>query len=522
MILDARSIPPETIVDTEICIVGAGAAGISMACALADAPFRVTLLESGGMEFETATQKLYEGQNIGLPFSDVTIDRLRFFGGSTNHWGGWCTPLDPIDFLPREDFPYHGWPFERSALDPWYEQAQQVCQLGPYDYNPASWGIAADKIPPPFAGPDFAVKILQPSGVLFGPVYAPDLRRAPRVTVYLYANAFHFDGGDNGAEIKELSVKTLSGNHFIVRARFYVLATGGIENARLLLASGKEDSLGIGNAHDLVGRFFMTHLAYEGGTIVPADPHQPLDFRSKGQREIGGGKYPYFSFIGLSEAGMRTQHLPNIFFYWGYKFSPVIDGVKAFNRLIDGEGPGGSRLDDLGLVISHLEGIAEFAARKVLFKEGIPIESMLVECASEQQPNPQSRIMLGSRRDQLGMRESVIDWQLLPEDKSGAIATLRLLGAEIGRAGFGRLRSPLAEDGVWPNNFVGNDHHMGTTRMHADPAQGVVDPNCRVHTVSNLYVAGSSVFPTGGANNPTLTIVALALRLADHLRKLLS
>ena len=522
MILDARAIPPDTIVDTDICIVGAGAAGISMARALSDSRFRVTLLESGGMQFEAETQKLYEGQNIGLPYPDVTTDRLRFFGGTTNHRGRWCLPLDPIDFLPREDFPYHGWPFDRSALDPWYARAQQVCQLGPYDYRPASWGIPASRIPQPFAGPDFTTKILQPSGVFFGPAYAQELRTAPRVTVYLHANAFHFDAGDNDAEIKQLLVKTLSGNRFTIKSRCYVLAAGGIENARLLLASGTEAGPGLGNAHDLVGRFFMVHLAYEGGTIVPADPRQDLDFRSKGQREIDGGRHSYFSYIGLSEAGMRTHHLQNIFLYWGYKFSPVVDGVKALERLMDGEGPGGSRLHDLGEVISHLEGVAEFAARKALFKQGIPIESMLVECASEQQPNPQSRITLGSRRDQLGMRESVVDWQLLPEDKASAVATLRLLGTEIGRAGFGRFRSPLAEDGAWPANFVGNDHHMGTTRMHVDPAQGVVDPNCRVHSVSNLYVASSSVFPTGGANNPTLTIVALALRLADHLRTLLS
>src|SRR5262249_25676562 len=134
------------------------------------------------------------------------------------------------------------------------------------------------------------------------------------------------------------------------------------------------------------------------------------------------------------------------------------------------------------------------------------------------QPSAQSRITLGAQRDRLDMREAVIDWQYLDEDRRKAAETLRLLGTEVGRTGFGRLHSAFGEDDAWPKDFYGNEHHMGTTRMHDDPAQGVVDANCRVHGIANLYVAGSSVFPTGSANNPTLTIVALALRLADHLK----
>ncbi len=519
MIVDARSVPAGSIVETELCIVGAGAAGITLAREFIDAPFRVVLLESGGLDYEPETQELYDGQSIGLSFPTLTTSRLRFFGGTTNHWGGWCLPLDAIDFEARDNFPYHGWPFPKSVLDPWYRRAQDVCQLGPYDYRPSNWGISANEIPPPFAGPDFETKLLQVSSVRFGPVYGPELRRAPHVTVYLYANAFHFDGGETDTEVKELSVKTLSGNHFTVRARTYILAAGGIENARLMLVSGKEGGNGLGNAHDLVGRFFMTHLAYSGGIIAPADPHMNFDFRAAGDYAGFGGKHSYVSIIGLAAPSMQRRHLPSIFITWGYQFSPVVQSVKALKRLIDGEGPGGSVLGDLTEVIGNLEGVTSFAVRKALFGEGIPIEALKVECASEQQPNPQSRVSLGSKRDALGMREVVVDWRLVPDDKSKAAATIRLLGTEIGRAGFGRLRSSLSDDGVWPDDFLGNEHHMGTTRMHHDPALGVVDENCRVHTVANLYVAGSSVFPTGGANNPTLTIVALALRLADHIKK---
>ena len=522
MIVDARSVPPGTNIETEVCIIGGGAAGITLARKFIDAPFCVAVLESGGMELDAATQQLYEGRSIGGSFPDLTTSRLRFFGGTTNHWGGWCLPLDAIDFEGGDDLPHHEWPFPKSSLDPWYRQAQEVCDLGPYDYRPASWGIAPSKIPPPFSGPNFESKILQVSPVHFGPVYAADLRHAPRVTVYLYANAFHLHGGESEAEITELSAKTLSGNHFSVRARFYILAAGGIENARLLLTSGTNGGNGLGNAHDLVGRFFMTHLTYPGAIIAPSDPHMNFDFRNAGTYPAFGGRHIFDSCMGLTASAMRHLQLPNVFIFWSYRFSPVVDAVKALQRVIGGEGPGGSLVADLSKVIGDLDGVATFAARKALFGEGIPVEELELWYVAEQQPNPDSRVMLGSDRDALGMRRVVVDWRLTEEDKAKAAAAFRLLGNEIGRTGFGRLRAAPSDPDGTPSDFHPNEHHMGTTRMHVDARQGVVDENCRVHSVANLYVAGSSVFPTGGANNPTLTIVALALRLANHIKQRLN
>lgn len=187
MLVDARSIPSGTTIETDLCIIGAGAAGITLAREFIAADIRVALLESGGMEFDSETQELYEGQNIGQDFDDTSVSRLRFFGGTTNHWGGYCLPFDAIDFEPRDDFPHHGWPFTKAELDPWYARAQQVCRLGPYDYRPARWGFPPGKILAPFAGPDFESKVFQENPLRFGPVYAPELRAAPRVTVYLYA-----------------------------------------------------------------------------------------------------------------------------------------------------------------------------------------------------------------------------------------------------------------------------------------------------------------------------------------------
>ena len=346
--------------------------------------------------------------------------------------------------------------------------------------------------------------------------------RRPEIATYLHANAHNFDAGESGAEVKELTVKTLSGNDFTVRAQIYILAVGGIENARLLLASGMEGGNGLGNTHDLVGRFLMVHLVYPGGIIIPSHPRMTFDFRTHRDYMIAGGKHWFWSFIGLSAESMRRRHLPNIMINWGYNFSSVKEAADALKRLAHLERSGGSWLADLSKVIGNLEGLAEFGVRKELFGEGVPVELLSLHCASEQQPNPQSKVSLGPKRDRLGMREVVVDWQLVPEDKSKAAEILQLLALELGRAGFGRFHPSLTGDGPWPDGFYGDAHQMGTTRMHRNPTLGVVDENCRVHSVANLYVAGSSVFPSGSANNPTLTIVALALRLADHVKRLLA
>src|ERR1019366_1157622 len=279
MFIDARSVPAGTTVESDLCIVGAGAAGIAMALEFLNAGLRVSLVESGGLEFEPDAQALDAGQSVGRPYQDVATDRARYFGGTTNLWGGWCMPLDPIDFEPRDGLPYRGWPIDRTELDPWYEKAHKVLHLGPFEYRPSSWGIRTEDTPDPFKGPHFLCRLLQSSPQPnFAGVYGPTLKQADAVTVYLHANAMHLAADDAGHEVQELRVATLSGKRFTIRSKVYVLAAGGIENARLLLVSGTADGPGLGNEHDLVGRFFMTHVEYGSSTIAVADPYTDFDF----------------------------------------------------------------------------------------------------------------------------------------------------------------------------------------------------------------------------------------------------
>jgi choline dehydrogenase-like flavoprotein len=525
MFIDAHSIPDGTVIESDICIVGGGAAGIAMAREFLSSRLRVTLLESGSMEFEPKTQQLYAGTSVGRPYPYLDTSRLRFFGGTTNHWGGWCLPFDSIDFEVRDGLPYRGWPFDRSYLDPWYRRTQPILQLGPYNYRPFDWGIRPAAIPAPFNGPTFVCKMLQNSPpTRFGTFYEPDLRKAEQVTVCLHANARRFEANDAGSEVSALSVATLDGKEFRVKARAYVLAAGGIENARLLLVSGKENGAGLGNEHDLVGRFFMVHLQYTGGTIALADPYTDLSFYTN--ITSNGILYAPFNqrfvtFVGLSDDIMRSRALPNIKIAWSFEFAPEMRAIDAVRRLTHGGWSDDIR-GDLAIIMHDLGGTADFLWRKATSRPALPVLALNLDCTSEPMPNPESRIRLGDERDALGMRRVVVDWKLAAEDRDNADAIIRLLGTEVGRTGFGRLRTGFDGPTAWPPDMYGDEHHIGTTKMHKDPAQGVVDENCRLHGVGNLYVAGSSVFPVAGVANPTMTIVALALRLADRLKESLA
>ena len=525
MITDARSVPAGTVIETEVCIVGGGAAGITLAREFINANFRVVLLESGNARPEQATQDLYSGSNVGRPYENFPETRLRYFGGTTNHWGRvWCDMPTPLDFEEREGVPHSGWPFPLSYLDPWYRRAQPVLKFGPSGYELSDWGITPSNTPEPFQGPHFVCRVLQQApATRFGREYAPELRRAKNLSVYLNANALRFDASENGRTVRQLNVGVLPGGRFAVRSQIFILASGGIENARLLLLSESESGVGLGNDRGLVGRFFMLHLEYLGGSIDLLDPHADLTFQTgeQGARyKRSGTPRSFVSYIGLSEETKRRHKLPNLRVRFQYPRPPEID---ALNRLVTRDGGRKKLLNDLGSVTRAMPGVAAYCARRMVHgrnKPPRPMASIALKCTSEQMPNPDSRIGLGEDLDAFGLRRVAVDWRLTAEDRRGMTTAHRLLASELARAGFGRLRSTVPEDDAeWPAEMCGDQHHMGTTRMHRDPDMGVVDENCRVHDVANLYVAGSSLFPTGGTFNPTLTIVALALRLADHVKE---
>ena len=520
MFIDARTVPENTIIETDVCIVGAGAAGITLAREFIGQPFRVCLLESGGVEYDNATQSLSEGENIGLPYFPLVAARLRFFGGTTNHWAGWCAPLDGIDFETREWIPHSGWPFGKSHLDPFYERAQPVCQLGPFAYDAKTW--ETESLPSlPFTGKRVITKIVQFSPpTRFGQVYRHEIERADNISTYLYANVVDIDTTDSARAVTRLRVACLQGNKFRLSAKLFILATGGIENPRLLLASNRVQSSGVGNQNDLVGRFFMEHPHVNSGLFLPSNRHiSRTDLYIQPWVESRGGRKSRIKGLWiLSAEALRREKLLN---FSAALFTTFSEGVRSLKRLLPAiqKGDFGDFVEHLRNVIGDIDDVAVTAYGKFV-KGGYPVKVWRISSRAEPAPNPDSRVTLSTERDSLGMSRVRLDWRLSGMDKRSITRAHEIIGEELGRAGLGRLKITLGDDdSAWPPG--GGWHHMGTTRMHVDPKKGVVNENCRVHGISNLYIAGSSVFPTSGSANPTLTIVALSLRLADHVKRIM-
>ena len=475
-------------------------------------------MESGGLDADTATQALYAGKVVGAAYPPLDVARLRFFGGTTNHWDGHCAPFDAIDFEKRPWVPYSGWPNTLADLQPFYVRAQDVCELGPCEYRPEKWRDAL----PGLIGfePGRLVNRLWQfsTPTRFGQHYRDALGGAPNVHVLLNANVVEIVANDDATTVRALRLSSIEGRTGTIRAGVFVLACGGIENPRLLLASNRVMQNGLGNGHDLVGRFFLEH---PHALLAFALPQVPLE-----RHAVYYGNFPaantdsratFQAKPGLSEQVQRQEGLLNccIDVGWGYQRSP---GYLKFREVVKALARGRAP-DDMGRAVltipGDLGGLAEGLYRRIRDQNLFWFAS-----SPEQAPNPDSRVTLDMERDALGMPRVKLDWRLSAPDKATARRTCRLVGEEFARLGLGRMRLDdwlLADDTTWEGLSV-RYHHMGTTRMSDDPQQGVVDRHCRVHGIDNLYVAGSSAFTTSGYANPTLTIVALAVRLADHLK----
>jgi choline dehydrogenase-like flavoprotein len=519
MIFDARSMPNNQLIETEVCIVGAGAAGISIAREFVGLEFRVCLLESGGLSFEGDTQSLYEGSNIGLPYFPLDDCRLRYFGGTTNSWNGRGRPLEALDFEARDWVPHSGWPFGKSHLDPYYERAHTVCQLGPFDYDPGFWRDLDSTPPLPFIGDRVTNIIYQYSPpTRFGEVYRDEIAHADNISTYLHANAVDIETDETGQKVTRLCAATLGGNKLWVSAKLYILAASGIENARLLLASNKVRKEGLGNKNDLVGRFFMDHPLFFCGVLMLTKPDVSTEFYKR--NIVNGTKVR--ATLTFAEEVFRREKMMNLTLDFNPWKGPEAEstGVRSVSHILKAIRQGRYPEDFWKHVRNAIADIDDVAIHSYEKLFGQPFPLYRFRARFEPTPNPDSRVTLVKDRDPLGMNRVQLDWRLNTTDKRGIRRALEILAEEVGRGGFGRVKIDLDdEDEGWPSSMTGQYHHMGTTRIHNDPKKGVVDKDCRLHGISNLYVTGSSVFPTFGFANPTLTIVALALRLADHIKE---
>jgi choline dehydrogenase-like flavoprotein len=528
MLIDARSLADDSEFACDLCVVGAGPAGIAIVNRLRESGLSIVLIESGGFELDVETQKLSHGENRGHPYYPLDACRFRVFGGSSYHWGGWCRPLDVVDFERKEWSAGSGWPIDEESLRPYYSDTARLFELPNSHFDIPS---LLDRLPAPFAFEDsnFESAVVQYSPrTKFGEAYRPQLLAAGNVTTLLRANVIGIELSSDSMRVELLRAASLNGHRITIRPRAVVLATGGLENARVLLSSQKDRPAGLGNESDLVGRYFMEHLHVPVGHLRAS--------KAAGDWSLyRGSNFNNVRVRGLivPTAAARNRHR---LLATSISLEPAIHSVGK-QQLIRPTALGYgairayryARAGWLGPLVKTLGRAVAFAATlptryRTLdmalaarsaneARDGYgPLFSLFVR--AEQAPDPASRVTLSNRRDALGVPEIVLDWRVNQTDTSSVLQWLELLKQDVSARGLGEIILP--PEG-WQNQISGGPHHMGTTRMSRDPRHGVVDEHCRVHSVDNLYIAGSSVFATGGYANPTFTLVALALRLADTL-----
>jgi choline dehydrogenase-like flavoprotein len=516
---DARNLDNGTIITGDICIIGAGAAGISIAMEFINSNYQVVVLEGGGFEYDDRIQELYNGKTTGQPYYPMKSSELHYFGGTTGHWGGMCALFDPITFQKRNWINDSGWPITQETLLPYYKRASVNVDIDNSDFDLKYW-LKQDPgfIPLPFDDEVIWSKIWKFSKpTRFGTKYRDSIVNAKNIHLYTYANVVDITTNESLQSVHTVTVKNYTGKTFTASARYFILACAGIQNPRVLLAANKQAVRGLGNDNDLVGRFFMEHAEFKSAElwlhqkseltlymIVQPRIRAELAIMPKTQAEfeILNGMV---SFTPLDYA----KQMPSYIQLWNTP-DPRVNEEQARRAM---NNTAGSRIHRLMEKFKSPESKKKHQAFQMTLR-------------LEQSPNPLSRVTLGDQKDELGVPQANLNWAFTPLEKKSIRKIYEMVGQQAGEAGIGRVR--LMEE-LWdpkdetlPATTSGGWHHMGTTRMSDDPKMGVVDADCKVHGIQNLFIAGSSCFPTGSAVNPTYTIVALSIRLADHVKDLLN
>jgi choline dehydrogenase-like flavoprotein len=510
-------------VRSDVCIVGSGAAGLTLARELDGTSLRVVVLEGGGRNVEERSQRLYSSEIAGLEHRGVHELRFRAFGGSTTRWAGQALPLNDMDFEQRDWVPDSGWPIGRGELEPYYARATEIMDMPPFPRDPeADWpGVLPS--PPAFdrelLTPFFTQFAAEPN---FAMTLGESLSASSNVEILLGANVTELVLEAGLGAVGLASVSALDGAELEVEADVFVLCCGGIETARILLASDTRVDGGIGNSHDLVGRFFQDHPGFAAGPIAASGGGELRSVFAP--RRSAGVKF--LTKFGASETLQRRERLlgsSGAVLFEGSQ-SPAIDAGKTLVRALREPELRGETRSALRAIARDPMPLVRAGARYVrgqpaLDTSGEP--TLGVGC--EQRPNRESRIRLAEDRDELGMRRTVIDWRLTEEDIRACRRIAEVAAAEFERLGLGSVDLAGFELPDDPDDLSGlvvdAGHHMGTTRMADDATRGVVDRDCKVFGLDNLYIGSSSTFPTGGSSNPTLTLIALCLRLADTLKE---
>ncbi len=461
----------------QVCITGSGPAGVTIARDLAAAGIPVVIFEAGGLDFSDDSQAFYKGVTEGDPYFGLDVTRLRFFGGSSNHWAGWCRVLDAVDFEAKTHVPDSGWPIKRSDIEPFLDKVHDILDLVPFKPDKA----ISDDIR--------WVQLIKSQAVRFGEKFREEIKKSDRIALVLNTYVTELAGDakrvtaaklwSNGAEAGEFSTPT------------FVVCTGGLENSRLLLWSNVKTFGSVVPEPAALGRYWMEHPQFEGGDAILFDASM-FEHDSEGE-----------AFFSPSAKAINDRQIMNF-------------GI----RLIERPYPGVKAM--VADLACHAPGIAEWVAKGL--RQHLRCAAQLY-VGWEQSPIFTNHVALHpTRKDAAGVPQIDLHWKKGELEHRTLLEGLQLFGETLVTNNLGRVR---IEEWVTNNSKYPTDqelaghHHMGGTRMGEDPKKSVVDRNCKVHGMENLYVAGSSVFPTSGQCNPTTTIVALALRLGAHLSETL-
>jgi choline dehydrogenase-like flavoprotein len=576
-IADLATFDAGKLFETDLVIVGGGPAGLTIAREFLNTSTRVLVLESGELHETPGHAALTELESLGEPKTPAQKQkrsafhgasssswsqelqpfgvRCRALGGSTHAWAGKSAAFDPIDFAKRPWVPDSGWPISREELDGHLDRAAEVLNLGPNSYDDRLWALIG--MPPPQPSLDaeglrsffwqFARSRLDQLDIMrFGREFVT--LKAPNVRVLLNATVTHIDLTADGCRLEGLEMSTILGARHKVRAQSAVIAASAIENARLLLTSNDVHPHGIGNAHDLVGRFLMDHAVAQIGIFKPEDIKDVI--RRFGFYGIRHGRrtHMYMHGLALTPDVQERDKLLNSAVYFMPQRSPD-DPWDALKRLVHRKSPrpvqdvrsvmSGAGLLAKGIGVKALSSdatpdfikklIVDAAIRHVpnfvveeFQNRGLPhkLTSVAIDAISEQRPDRDSRITLSERTDRLGIRIARADWRINHDERRTIVRIAHLARDAFVRAGLPEpiLEPWVAEERVEDSVIIDFAHTLGTTRMSDDPKSGVVDANCQVHGVRGLYIAGASTFPTSGHANPTLMILTLAIRLADRIK----
>jgi choline dehydrogenase-like flavoprotein len=501
-----------TKLTADFCIIGAGAAGITLAVDLARKGKIVLLLEGGGAIREDSSQQLYDSEIVGLPHRGIHTGRIRVKGGTTVRWGGQILELDAHDFEKRPHIPGSGWPFPKTTLVPYYERA--LAMEGLTSVERSDEAVWRDLRVPftQFADLDSHLSRWCPEPN-FARLRASPLAEDPNIHLWLHTSAVELlteAGSATGVRCK-----TLTGIEATFRAANYIFCLGGIESSRFFLQPRSEGHPW--NRSGLLGKHFQDHIDCNAAVIQPLNSRRFHD--SFDTIFINNFKYlPKLRLLPKVQSSLGTLNV-------GSTMSFEDTGKLRYQAKMTIRNIVGGRFDEVtrdSLILAARQipmlarQIWRYEKKHRAYNPSKARIFLRVHC--EQEPTSNSSVTLTDTRDSLGLFRIRFDWQISKTE----LATIReyVLIAKRSLARIARITPDpdlMNLDPAFLARCDDSNHHMGGMRMSSSAETGIVDPNLRLYGLTNTYICSSAVFPSSGFSNPTHTVLALAMRLSEHL-----